>query len=310
MPFRIPFQINFPVDGDVTFGWSDAADILATAILTYYFLLLIRGTRAVPIILGLMVLVGLLALANVLHLLVLATVLQFALLGTAVTLPIVFQPELRRFLEQLGRGGLLARRDAPEDAVSLEEAVAVLAQAAIVLSRNRIGALVAIEGATGLREFVESGTRLDARLSIELLLAIFTPRSPLHDGAAIVSGTQVEAAGCFLPLSENVVTESHLGTRHRAAIGLSEQTDAVVLVVSEQTGAISIARTGKLSRELDDEPRLRAVLLACCRAARGRGPVSEPRRLRFGRRGISASAPQGDATLAERTAGGLANPRP
>jgi diadenylate cyclase len=127
-----------------------------------------------------------------------------------------------------------------------------------------------------LREFVESGTRLDARLSVELLLAIFTRFSPLHDGAAVVRGNEIEAAGCFLPLSDNVLTESHLGTRHRAAIGLSEQTDAVVLVISEQTGAISIARTGKLSRELGDEARLRSVLLSCCRASRGGRPQGAP----------------------------------
>jgi len=262
---NFPFPFALP---DVAFGPSDLVDIAATSLLVYYLLVLIRGTRAVPIILGIAVLAGLLGLANVFHLLVLATILQFALVGTAVTVPIVFQPELRRFLEQLGRGGLLARRDGPDDAQTLEEAVTVLAQTALILSRNRVGALVAIEGATGLREFVESGTRLDARLSVELLLSIFTTLSPLHDGAAIVRGNEVEAAGCFLPLSENVLTESHLGTRHRAAIGLSEQTDAVVLVISEQTGAISIARTGKLSRELGDEVRLRSVLLACCRATR------------------------------------------
>jgi diadenylate cyclase len=142
---------------------------------------------------------------------------------------------------------------------------------------------------------------MDAKLSIELLLSIFTPKSPLHDGAAIVKGNLIEAAGCFLPLSENVVTESHLGTRHRAAIGLSEQTDAVVLVISEQSGAISVARTGKLSRELDDEGRLRSVLLACCRAARGRRPQggSPRRRVRFGRR----------LPAAERAASEYANPR-
>jgi diadenylate cyclase len=168
-----------------------------------------------------------------------------------------------------------------------------------VLSRNRTGALVAIEGATGLREFVESGTRLDAKLSVELLLSIFTPKSPLHDGAAIVKANVLEAAGCFLPLSENVLTESHLGTRHRAAIGLSEQTDAVVLVISEQSGAISVARTGKLSRELDDEARLRSVLLACCRASRGRRPRRTLRRVRFGKR----------VATAERAAGEYANPR-
>ncbi len=275
----IPFE--FP-DG---LGVTDVIDIVATALLTYYLLLLIRGTRAVPILFGLLVLVVVLILANVFHLLVLATVLQFLLLGTAVTLPIVFQPELRRLLEQLGRGGMLARREAPQDIASLEETVATLAHAATILARQRVGALIAIQGTTGLREFVESGTRLDARLSLELLLTIFTPKSPLHDGAAIVNGTTLEAAGCFLPLSENVLTDSHLGTRHRAAIGLSEETDAVVLVISEQSGAISVARTGKLSRELGDETRLRNVLMACCRAARGVRPQREPRRRRgFGRR--------------------------
>jgi diadenylate cyclase len=282
--------IPLPVP-DVSLGWSDIVDIAATAILVYYLLVLIRGTRAVPILIGIAVLALLLGVANVLHLLLLATILQFALLGTAVTLPIVFQPELRRFLEQLGRGGMLARRERVDDAQTLEEAIATLARAAVILSRNRVGALVAIEGATGLREFVESGTRLDARLSTELLLSIFTPSSPLHDGAAIVRGTLVEAAGCFLPLSDNVLTESHLGTRHRAAIGLSEQTDAVVLVISEQTGIISVARTGKLSRELGDESRLRSVLLACCRASRGRRPERTAQRMRFGRRKPAAERP-------------------
>ncbi len=277
-------NLSFPQPA-IPFGVSDAVDIVATALLVYYLLVLIRGTRAVPIILGIALLAGLLGLANYFHLLVLATVLQFALVGTAVTLPIVFQPELRRLLEQLGRGGMMARREVEGDAHALEEAVSTLAAAAMVLSRNRVGALIAIEGATGLREYVESGTRLDARLSVELIVSIFTPRSPLHDGAAIVRGMLVEAAGCFLPLSENVVTESHLGTRHRAAIGLSEQADAVVLVVSEQTGTISVARMGKLSRELGDESRLRSVLLACARASRGVRPERTPTaRVRFGRR--------------------------
>lgn len=292
----LPFP-SLPVP-DVPFGIADAVDIVATALLVYYLLVLIRGTRAVPILLGIAVLAGLLGLANLFHLLVLATILQFTLLGTAVTIPIVFQPELRRLLEQLGRGGMIARREASDDSQTLEDSVATLARAAIILSRNRVGALVAIEGTTGLREYVESGTRLDARLSVELLLSIFTTRSPLHDGAAIVRASLVEAAGCFLPLSENVLTESHLGTRHRAAIGLSEQTDAVVLVVSEQTGAISIARTGKLSRELDDEPRLRAVLLACIRASSGGRPQRSHVGARFGRR--TPKADRGSGELAER----------
>jgi diadenylate cyclase len=278
MNVTLPF-----ISPEVAFGWSDAVDIAATATLVYYLILLVRGTRAVPIIMGIAGFAALLGIANVFHLLVLGTILQYALVGAAVTLPIVFQPELRRLLEQLGRGGLIARPEGLEETASLEESVATLARAAVILSRNRIGALVAIEGATGLREYVESGTRLDAKLSVELLLAIFNTKSPLHDGAAILKGTIVEAAACFLPLSDNVVHDSHLGTRHRAAIGLSEETDAVVLVVSEETGAISIARTGKLSRELDEESRLRSVLLACCRASRGVRP-QRVASVRFGRR--------------------------
>ncbi len=251
---------------------SDVVDIVATAILAYYVLLLIRGTRAVQIVLGLLVVLIMLAVSNLLHLLVLTTILQYVLLGTAVTLPIVFQPELRRALEQLGRGGILRRRETDIDPTSPEATLAVLARAAVILSRSRVGALIAIEQSTGLREFVESGTRLDARLSLELVLTLFTPNSPLHDGAAIVRNATIEAAACFLPLSENVLTNFHLGTRHRAALGLTEQTDAVVVVVSEQTGHISVAHAGRISREIDDEDRLRNVLFACCRAQRTRTP--------------------------------------
>jgi diadenylate cyclase len=271
--------VNF---SDLSFSATDAADILVTAILLYYFLLLIRGTRAVQIGMGLGVLLLLLLGASWLHLLVLTTLLQFVLLGTAVTLPIVFQPELRRILEQLGRGGIFALPQSGAQA-DREAALAVLARVAVLLSRTHTGALIAIEQATGLRDFVESGTRLDARLSPELLLTIFTAHSPLHDGAVIVKDAMVEAAGCFLPLTENLLTSAHMGTRHRAAIGLSEQTDAVVLVVSEQTGGISVAREGRLSREIDDEERLRRVLLACCR------PAALARAARLGRRKRAAT---------------------
>ena len=171
----------------------------------------------------------------------------------------------------LGAGGLFVRRrDASVSAETANEAISILAQAATILSRSRIGGLIVLEQSTGLQEYVESGTALGARLSIELLLTIFTPRTPLHDGAVIVRSATIEAAGCFLPLSETTIADRHLGTRHRAALGLSEQTDAVVLVISEQTGNISVARGGRLSREIDDEERLRKVLLACTRPARSR----------------------------------------
>ncbi len=254
------------------FTATDAIDILATSILTYYLLLLIRGTRAVQIMLGLFVLVVILAVSNLLHLLVLATVMQYLLLGTAVGLPIVFQPELRRGLEQLGRGRLFVRDRRAEDEIAAEQ-IRVVAHGGFLLARQRAGALIVIEQQTGLREYVESGTALDARLSVELLLAIFNKGSPLHDGAVIVRDSIVEGAACFLPLSDNVIAvDRHIGTRHRAAVGLTEQTDAVVVVVSEETGLLSVARAGRLSVPIDDEERLRRVLAACIRPTRRRPP--------------------------------------
>ena len=258
-----------------SFGVSDAIDIFATSVLIYYLLLLIRGTRAVQIVLGLLTLVIVLGVSNLLHLLVLATVMQYLLLGTAVTLPIVFQPELRRALEQIGRGRFFRRAPADEEAIAAE-LVGIVSVAAFRLAHDGLGALVVIEGQTGLREYVESGTALDAKLSVDLLIAIFNKASPLHDGAVIVRDATVEGAACFLPLSENqLAAERHLGTRHRAAIGLTEQTDAVVVVVSEETRTIAVARAGRLSVRIDDEDRLRKVLAACIRPPR-RARAAEP----------------------------------
>jgi diadenylate cyclase len=254
----------------IHFTAVDAIDILATSVLTYYLLLLIRGTRAVQIMLGLFVLVVILAVSNLLHLLVLATVMQYLLLGTAVGLPIVFQPELRRGLEQLGRGRLFMRDRRAEDEIAAEQ-IRIVAHAGFVLARQRFGALIVVEQQTGLREYVESGTALDARLSLDLLLAIFNKTSPLHDGAVIVRDLVIEGAGCFLPLSDNTLAvDRHVGTRHRAAVGLTEQTDAVVVVVSEESGLVSVARAGRLSVPIDDEERLRRVLAACIRPMRRR----------------------------------------
>jgi diadenylate cyclase len=220
--------------------------------------------------LGLFVLVVILAVSNLLHLLVLATVMQYLLLGTAVGLPIVFQPELRRGLEQLGRGRLFVRDRRAEDEIAAEQ-IRIVAHGGFALARQRIGALIVIEQQTGLREYVESGTALDARLSLELLVAIFNKTSPLHDGAVIVRDLIVEGAACFLPLSDNRLSvDRHIGTRHRAAVGLTEQTDAVVVVVSEESGLVSVARAGRLSVPIDDEDRLRRVLAACIRPTRRR----------------------------------------
>jgi diadenylate cyclase len=150
----------------------------------------------------------------------------------------------------------------PED-----RSLAVLSRAAFLLARSKVGALIAIEQQSGLKEFHETGTPLDAQLTVELLLTIFTPRSPLHDGAVIVHDNRIVAAACFLPLAEHSFT-ARVGTRHRAAIGLSEQTDAVVIVVSEETGGVSIARDGKLTRPVEEEQRLTKMLMAITRPAR------------------------------------------
>ncbi len=257
-------------------GPTDLVDIVATSVLIYYFLLLIRGTRAVQILTGVLVLVALLGVANLLHLILLGSILNLVVLGAAISLPIVFQPELRRALEQIGRGGFF-RLNENEDRTGAragDKVMAMLAKASFLLSRNKYGALIVIEQQTGLKEFVESGTTLSAALSAELLLSLFVPRSPLHDGAAIVREGIIEAAGCFLPLAEQSLTERRLGTRHRAALGLSEQTDAVVIVVSEERGSISVAREGKLSREIEDETRLFRLLLASTR------PRRRPREIR------------------------------
>jgi diadenylate cyclase len=249
-------------------GLTDIIDILATSVLVYYLLVIILGTRAVQILTGVLVLIGLLGVANLLHLLVLGTILRLIVVGGLVTLPIVFQPELRRALEQLGRGGFLRRQDETAGSRSQDGAMAAIAKAAFILSRNKFGGLIVIEQQTGLKEFAESGTTLNAEVSAELLLAIFTPRSPLHDGAVIIRGNVIEAAGCFLPLAEQSLGERRVGTRHRAGLGVSEQTDAVVVIVSEETGTISLARAGKLSRPIDEEKRLARILFASTRPRR------------------------------------------
>lgn len=250
-------------------GITDVLDVIATSVLVYYVLVLISGTRAVQILTGVLVLVGMLGLANVLHLYLLGTILQVIVVGAAVTLPIVFQPELRRALEQLGRGGMFHIGEDPREWNRPEDrSILTIAQAAFLLSRSRLGGLIVLEQQSGLKEFEETGTQLDALLSAELLLAIFMPRSPLHDGAVIVRENVIEAAGCFLPLADHVLAERRVGTRHRAAIGITEQTDAVVVVVSEETGAISVAREGKLSRPVEEEQRLVKILLAVTRPPR------------------------------------------
>ncbi|WP_338833350.1 Cyclic di-AMP synthase CdaA [Moorella humiferrea] len=228
-------------------------DISIVAFVIYKFIMLIRGTRAVQLIKGLVVLVVASVIAERLNLTTINWLLSQLRLVIVVALPVVFQPELRRALEQLGRGKFFARPLTTLGAEDMEKLISELVRAVQVLAKNRTGALIVIERETGLNDYIETGIRVDGVVSAELLINIFVPLTPFHDGAAIIRGDRVVAAGCFLPLSESPYLSKQLGTRHRAALGISEISDAVVLVVSEETGVISVAEGGKLTRFLEEK---------------------------------------------------------
>ncbi|MGB4273476.1 MAG: diadenylate cyclase CdaA [Bacillota bacterium] len=227
-------------------------DILIVAYVIYKLLGIIRGTRAVSLLKGIAVIFISTMLSDLLELRTVNWLLQKTITMLFVALPIVFLPELRRALEQIGRGGMFT---GPLGLLEKEDILAMIsnvAKATTLLARDKIGALIVIERDTGIAELMETGTRIDAVVSTELLLNIFMPNSPLHDGAVIIRGNRIMAAGCYLPLSENQNISRRLGTRHRAALGLSEQSDAVSIVVAEETGVISMATSGKLMRYLDE----------------------------------------------------------
>ncbi|MDQ7827820.1 MAG: diadenylate cyclase CdaA [Armatimonadota bacterium] len=245
----------------------DLADILAVTLVVYTILTLIRGTRAVQLAIGLGILFVVYAVSRLLGLRTLNWLLSYVGLVIPIAFLILFQPELRRLLEQLGRGApIVSGFGVPlgrEEAIRL---VSDIARAARVLSIRKIGALIVLERSTGLVDVVETGIKVDAQVSVQLLLTIFFPNTPLHDGAVIIRGNRVLAAACLLPLSENPTLSKTLGTRHRAAIGITEETDAVAVVVSEETGVISVARDGELSRGLSEE-ELKVYLLGLFGAA-------------------------------------------
>jgi diadenylate cyclase len=227
--------------------WRDAIDVLAVALIIYNLLLLIRGTRAVQVLLGI-VFVGLVYyIARWAELVTLQTILESLLIALPFAIIVLFQQEMRRALASFGRNplwGLLKQQQA-------ETGFADIVLAATTLASRRVGGLVVIERLQGLRTYVENGIALDAVLSFDLLINIFTPDTPLHDGAVIVQEGRIAAAACFLPLSTNPSLAKDLGTRHRAALGISEETDAVAVVISEETGTISVACDGEIVRELD-----------------------------------------------------------
>ena len=241
-----------------TLDWRSVVDILIVALIVYWLLTLIQGTTAVMLVRGIVTLLLIATvLVNLFHLTVLSWVLRNSIPALIVAVPILFQPELRRALEQLGRaGGLLPH---PPGLTSSAHVVDVLAVAARRLSERRWGALLVLERETALGEYAETGVEINGTLSVELLLNIFYPNSPLHDGAVIIRGDRLVAAGCVLPLAEVHANSPHYGTRHRAALGITEQTDALTIVVSEETGRISLANNGRLVGNLD-EMKIQKVL--------------------------------------------------
>ncbi|HET7700386.1 MAG TPA: diadenylate cyclase CdaA [Candidatus Limnocylindria bacterium] len=247
-------------------GWNNLLDIIIVAIFVYYILVLIRGTRAVQLLLGVLVLVGIYGLAVLLKLELTKFFLQALFAFGLIAIAVVFQPELRRALGRIGQLGPLNRLLAPLPEEEVEHVVDELVRAALLISEAHHGALVVMERATGLQDYSETGVPVHGTLTAELLASIFMTRSPLHDGAVIVRGGQIVAAACLLPLEDTQDRSAHrYGMRHRAALSISAQTDAVVVVVSEETHAISVASNGRMIGGLDEE-RLRRVLTSLLRS--------------------------------------------
>ena len=241
-----------------TIGILDIIDIVVVAYFLYRVYLMLKNTRAATLVKGLLVLVGFMIICRAVNLHVISWLLEKSMTVIMVALPVVFQPELRRALEQIGRGKLF-RKGSELDEQELNAMLDDVANATKAMSASKVGALMVFERATGLVERIETGVPIDGVVSSGLIQNIFAKDTPLHDGAVIIRGNRIVAACCLLPLTENRNLSQELGTRHRAALGMSEQSDAMVLVVSEETGAISIARNGELMRYLTVED-VKAIL--------------------------------------------------
>ncbi|MFH7325023.1 diadenylate cyclase CdaA [Desulfurivibrio sp. C05AmB] len=238
--------------------WQDVLDILIVAYLIYRIILLIRGTRAMQMLIGIAVLIVIYFAARELEFLTLYWLLSTFLSSIFLIIIIIFQRDIRRALTQFGRTPFGKAGEKTHQV--LDEVV----RAAYLLAQKRIGGLIVLERETGLKDFLESGQPLDSMVSHQLLYSLFVHESPLHDGAVIIRDDRIVAAACVLPLAKNPYISKHLGTRHRAAIGISEETDAVVIVISEETGRVSLAQHGALTLDLDEKAlriRLDAIFM-------------------------------------------------
>jgi diadenylate cyclase len=249
-------------------GWGEVIDVAVMTFILYQLLRLLRGTQGTQILVGLVLLAVVGVVATQLNLVLLTWLFKNAGFFILIAVIVMFQPELRRALDQLGRLGNIGRPLTGYSTRLYSQAISEAIRAVERLSSRRNGALIAFEREVGLDDYAATGVRINGEISAEFLQSIFYPNSPLHDGAVIVRGNRIVAAGCLLPLPEEGAVRERLGTRHRAALGLSLASDALVLVVSEETGAISVIEEGRITRNLDGDGLRRVV------SVKVPGPVS------------------------------------
>ena len=228
----------------------DILDILIVAVIVYELLLLTRHTRGSALLKGLFLLLIIALMSNLFGFISLNWLLRAILQNGAVVLVVLFQPEFRKALERMGRTRLFQKNGRKSMNEECDLIISEIIQSIMDLSKRRVGALIVFEQQTGLQDVIETGTRLNAEISAPLLENIFEPKTPLHDGAVVIRDSEIMAAACILPLAEASGVSRELGTRHRAAVGITENTDAIVLVVSEETGIVSMAKDGQLTRPL------------------------------------------------------------
>jgi len=275
----------------------DTLDIALVALGIYWLLLLIRGTRAVQILVGLIVLLAASAASEYFELGTLRLILEYFLSSAVLIIIVLFQHDIRRALARVGRGFFPAV-SAEQESQIVEEVV----RAAQALAQRRVGALIVLERETGLLDQIEGGTPLDAEVSKDLLVSLFQPHSPLHDGAVVILGGRIARAGGILPLTQRADLPEGIGTRHRAAIGITEETDAVVVVISEETATISVVAGGEILRGLD-APRLRGALSRVLSSDRREFPtLADAEPLATAERSVVAAAERSAAAAAERSA--------
>ncbi len=265
-------------------SWRDVLDVVVVAVLLYQLLKLIRGTQAAQLLVGLGVIIALGLAAEALNLRLLQFI--FANGGQAIVIAavILFQPELRRALDQVGRLGRVGSLLHQQTGLQAERSAGEVIRAALSLSERKVGALIVFERETGLENIAATGVRVDGEVSAEMIATVFMPGTSLHDGAMIIRGSRIVAAGCVLPLAETLPGVGRMGTRHRAAVGLTLQSDAVVLIVSEETGLISVARGGRITRGLDATGLRNALVAVGGADAHGQGAGARPAVLRAIRR--------------------------